>query len=85
MQEQSNTVVSNLILDGYVSIEKMATDLGYESTRSVDRLTQEPDGLPYIVVNRKKYFNVERARQWFAAREIQRNQKRQQHRRRKAA
>ena len=87
MQATPNNGVGNTILEGWIVDDALAAELGYDSTRSIDRLTKGVNGLPYIVVNRKKWFRIEGVRQWFADREIQRNQTgtKRRHRASKAA
>lgn len=60
------------ILEGYVDEETLATATG-RSTRTIKRWRNEPDGLPYVKLGCRVYFNVESTKRWIAAKETQRN------------
>jgi hypothetical protein len=49
----------NSILAGYIGKETLAEELGYKSTRSIERLMRIKNGLQHITVRRKPYFDIQ--------------------------
>lgn len=62
------------LLAGFVPGDQLAGALG-KSERTIDRLVNQPDGLPYVKVGRTRLFNIDSVRDWLIARETQRNPK----------
>ena len=62
----------SVILDGYFDQDTLSVDIDL-SSRTIDRLIDQPDGLPVVRLGRRKLFNIESVRKWLAQREAQRN------------
>lgn len=63
------------LLDDYDDRAELASGLGC-SQRTVARLENIPDGLPFVVIAGKKYYRREAVREWLLKRERKRNPRR---------
>jgi hypothetical protein len=56
--------MSTTILEDYVLLAKFAEEEVKKHPRTVNRWTQEPDGLPYTWMGNQKWLHVPTARDW---------------------
>lgn len=71
------------LLEGYTDKAGLAAEFGC-SARKIERLMNEPDGLPHIRIGNKVLFRVENVRSWLSGRETQRATRRTRAGRRKS-
>lgn len=64
-------MTNNPLLTGYLTKAELAAALG-RSERTIARLMNQPNGLPFVAVGRTFLFNIDRVREWLATRETQR-------------
>ncbi len=63
---------SHNLLGEYVSKDALAAELQC-SERTINRMMNEPDGLPHVRLRGRVMFSVASVRRWIAAKETQRN------------
>ena len=66
--------MSEQLLDGYVSREELAKELG-KALRTIDRWETRRIGLPRVVIGRMILYRREAIRDWLLSQEQQRNGK----------
>jgi hypothetical protein len=66
---------SSQILEGYLAIDAIAENLKC-TPRTIYRLMNEPDGLPFVKIGGRNYFHIETVRAWVFAHRQQRNPRR---------
>ena len=62
-------------LDKYLDRKALAKALG-SCERTVARMENEPDGLPFTIIAGRKYYRIEAVEQWLASREQRPNPRR---------
>lgn len=63
------------LLEGYLTKVELAAELG-RCPRTIERLMNQPDGIPYVKVGNATLFKEDSVMAWLAAREQQRNARR---------
>jgi hypothetical protein len=56
------------LLDGWLKLDDFARDEVKRHRRTVDRWTQQPDGLPYATLGNMKIIHIPTAREWLLGR-----------------
>jgi hypothetical protein len=82
MADVNSSANSTAVLDGYVTRENLAAQLG-KSMRTIDRWEQHRAGPPRVLVGKTIFYRVESVRDWLLSCEQRRGEPRR--RRRKSA
>lgn len=69
------------ILDGLLPVDALAAELGVH-VRTLTRLSDQPNGLPYVRLGARRYYRIETVKTWILAQERAQNPLRRGGRRR---
>jgi hypothetical protein len=68
LHKEDRVPVSNTnLLEDLVSADQVAAEV-HKHIRTINRWMDEPDGLPFVRLGRKRYVHIPTARQWILAR-----------------
>jgi hypothetical protein len=75
MADVNSSANSTAVLDGYVTRENLAAQLG-KSMRTIDRWEQHRAGPPRVLVGKTIFYRLESVRNWLLSCEVKRDEPR---------